>query len=303
MTKVRTIEGVGIGWKPELADDRDYIFEDRSADKMLTMEQLQAIRQHPDPNLLGPRRNQHAEGSCVGHGTSAAANRLARQDTDTRNNNAVYSPRSNYNWARILEAGKVDFSGEFPTVVDPGSALKEDNGAYVRDGVLALRKVGTCPESSWKYRAHIRAGDSAPGANDFKLVPSESRIKAARRFRVEAQRCNTVEGFLSALAAGYPVVYGTVCHTGLWRPEVDRTGVWGLPKKGDRNDGGHCMCAHWFDPTISVDEFSIVIFSENSWSDGYAPESPSGIAGCVTQPIEYIKRRLIDDSWAIVTEV
>lgn len=302
MAKVRTIEGVGIGWKPELADDRDYIFEDRSADKMLTMDQLRAIRQRPDAKLLGPRRNQHAEGACTGHGTGAAANRIVRQDKETRNNNVVYSPRFLYNSARILEAGKVDYSGEFPVIVDPGPALKEDNGAYVRDAVLALRKLGTCPESSWKYRAHIREGDNVPGANDYKLAPTASRIKAAHRFRVEAQRCNTVEGFLSALAAGYPVVYGTICHTGLWTSEIDRTGVWGLPKRGDRNDGGHCMCGHWFDPTISVDGFSIIIFSENSWSDGYAPESPSGIAGCVTQPIEYIKRQLIDDCWAVVRE-
>src|SRR5215211_1259661 len=137
MAKTISIEGVGLGWRPELADSRDYIFEDRSAHLMKTMAQLGEVKQTPDAKLLGPRRNQHAEASCVGHGTAAAANRITRQDGDRYD--TVYSPRSNYNWARILEAGKVDFSGELPKIIDPGSALKLDNGAYVRDGVLALR--------------------------------------------------------------------------------------------------------------------------------------------------------------------
>lgn len=302
MTKLRSIEGVGLGWRPELSDARDYIFEDDSKDKMLTMAQLSAVQQKPDAKLLGPRRNQHAESSCVGHGTAAAANRIVRQDKDQRNNTSVYSPRSNYNWARILEAGTVDFSGDLPVISDPGPALKEDNGAYVRDGVLALRKVGAVPEAVWKYRAHIHAGDTAPGATDYKLVPTPSRIKAAHRFRVMAQRCTTVPGVLSALAAGYPVVYGTACYTNWWTREIDRTGLFVMP--GGNTDGGHCMCAHWFTVDLAVPGAtqSGVLWSENSWSDQWAPESPSGIAGMAGLPIEFVRRSWADDLWAIVRE-
>src|SRR5215217_1796979 len=128
MAQTLTREGVGIGYKPELADSRDYIFEDDSKHLMLTMTQLAQVKQVPNPELLGPRRNQHAEGSCVGHGTAAAANRITRQDGDRFD--TVYSPRFLYNMARILEAGKVD--AEAGKIIDPGPALREDNGAYVR---------------------------------------------------------------------------------------------------------------------------------------------------------------------------
>lgn len=301
MAKTRTSEGVGIGWKPERATPQDYIFEDRSADKMLTMDQIRGLKPRVlDPKLYGPRRDQHAEGSCVGHGTSAGANRITRQDGDTYD--TVYSPRFLYNMARILEAGVVD--AERGVILDPGQALKQDNGAYVRDGVLALRKFGACPESAWKYRAHIREGDSAPGANDFKLVPTMSRIQAAHRFRVQAQRCTTIEGVLSALIARYPVVYGTVCHTGMWTPTVDRTGVFPMPGPRDRDDGGHCMCAQDADWEFPIPGASIpgVLWSENSWSDKWAGQSPCGIAGFAALPLEYVRRGWADDTWALITE-
>jgi hypothetical protein len=256
----------------------------------------------PTHHTLVTRRNGRVlvAGNCTGHGSASAANRITRQDNDRFV--TVYSPRSNYNWARILEAGKVDFSGDLPKIIDPGPALKEDNGAYVRDAVLTIRKVGALPESAWKYRAHIREGDQAPGANDYKVVPSASRIQAAHSFRVEAQRCETVEGFLSALAAGFPVVFGHICFTNMWTSEVDRTGV--FPLAGGRPDGGHCQCAHWFDLDFKVPGAEAgVIFNENSWSENYAPQSPTGIAGMTTMPVEFLRRKWADDCWAVVTEV
>lgn len=298
MAQTLTREGVGIGWRPELSDHRDYIFEDDSKHLMRTMTQLAQVKQEPNPELLGPRRNQHAEGSCVGHGTAAAANRITRQDDDRFD--TVYSPRFLYNMARILEAGQVD--AEAGKIIDPGPALLKDNGAYVRDGVLALRKFGTCPESNWKYRAHIRAGDNAPGSEDYKAIPTSSRIQAAHRFRVVAQRCTTVEGVLSALAAGFPVVYGTACFTGWWTREIDRTGLFTMPS--GRPDGGHCMCGMWFNTDVPVAgaRQSGVLWSENSWSAGWAPESPSGIAGVGGLPIEFIRRQWADDLWCVLKE-
>lgn len=301
--KPRTAEGVGTGWKPGLKAPQDYIFEDRSNNLMKTMDQLRSAKNLVRPELIGPRRDQHAEGSCVGHGTAASANRIVRQDQPKTNDKTVYSPRFLYNMARILEDSEVDYDAR--KIVKLGEAIKFDDGAYVKNGVLGLRRFGACLESKWKYRAHIKEGDSVPGANDFKLVPTESRMQDAFRMHVEAQRCETIEGILSALLAGFPVVYGHICHTGMWTPEVDRTGVWPIPTSRDKEDGGHCECGHFFnlDMTVPGSDTPGVIFTENSWSEAWAPQSPSGIAGFSSMPLMYFKRNWADDVWAVVTEV
>lgn len=292
-------EGVGLGWKPDLPDYRDYIFGDRSAKLMRTRKQLAEIqrRQTPSAALLGPRRDQHAEGSCTGHGVGSAANRITRQDGDRYN--TVYSPRFAYNLARVMEgcaknpdgSPKLSADGSF---ADPGPWIKVDGGAYVRDAVLGARKFGIPPESSWRYRASIREGDRSLGWDDYKKVPTPSRFKAAHRFRFEAQRCSTVEEILSALAAGCPVVFGFSCFTNMWTQEVDRTGA--MPMPAGSEDGGHCVCAHWYDLDADVLDF------ENSWSDRWAVSSHSGIAGVGTLPLEYARRGWADDHWAIVKE-
>jgi hypothetical protein len=297
MARTQTIEKVGIGWKPEAKSARDYIFADASADKMKTMRQLSTVRrQTPDARLLGPRRDQHVEGSCTGHGSTSAAQRITRQDGDRFDSN--YSARFAYNMARVLEDGKYE-NGK---IVDPGTAIKSDDGAQVRDAVLVLRKVGALPESAWRYRALITEGKHNPGDHDYQIVPSPSRIQQAHRFELEAQRCQTVEEVLSALVAGYPVVCGYLCHVGMWKPEFDKSGVLPMQTAQDRDDGGHCVCDHWFDLDITgVPGYSegYTIF-ENSWSEGWAYEPASGIKGCGLKPLAMIRNGTCDDLWAVV---
>ncbi len=300
-------EGVGLGWNPDLPDHRDYVFADRSAKHMKSLGKLLASpRLLPDSKLLGPRRDQHAEGSCTGHGTASAANRITRQDGDRFN--TTYSPRFLYNMARILEgcargADGSPLKAADGSFLDPGPWIKEDNGAYVRDAVLALRQYGAPPESNWKYRASIQPGDTSLGWDDFRKVPTKSRFGAAHRFRVEAQRCSTLEEILSALDAGFPVVFGFMCHTGMWTSTVDRTGVMPMPTSRNQEDGGHCVCAHWYDPNFPVSGATPgVLFFENSWSEGWAPQSPTGIAGVGALPFEFVGREWADDFWAVVKE-
>ncbi len=72
----------------------------------------------------------------------------------------------------------------------------------------------------------------------------------------------------------------------------------------ESQDGGHCECGHGFNLDFPVTGVaSGVIWNENSWSDQWARQSPSGLAGFSGMPIEYIRRGWADDFWALVTEV
>lgn len=271
MAQTTTAEGVGIGWKPELVSPKDYLFADRSTGKMRTVEQLP--RKVDLFDVSGPVRNQMAEGSCVGHGWAAAADQITRQDGDRFT--TAYSPRFAYNMARVVEGG---------------DAIKHDNGAYVRDGGMALRNHGVCPESAWRYKE-----------GDFAKAPTESRKSKAARFKLEIQRCQSVDEVLAALAAGHPIVAGFVCHSGMRTRDVDRTALLPMPMTRDRIDGGHCTKWGGYDLDLPVGfGFTGAIAFQNSWSAAWG--AANGHLGWGWMPIEFIRRGLADDIWAAVKE-
>jgi hypothetical protein len=281
IAKVITEEGVGTGWRPELVDHRDYIFADRQ--KMRRVSSLPPVTRNHIYD--GPRRNQNAEGACVGFGWSAVANHITRKDGDRFN--TTYSPRFAYNAARKVEHDR-----------DKNDAHLYDWGAYVRDGGLAIRTLGVCPESSWKWKE-----------GQFARPITASREKAAHRFRLSIYRCQSVDEVLNALSQGHVIAAGFMCHTGMWTEKVDRSGVLPMPTSRNQPDGGHCT--KWTDYNLDLTfpewpGFKGGILFENSWSDVWGDKSPwpdlNGKGGYGIMPIEFIRRGWADDAWAAIKE-
>jgi len=191
---------------------------------------------------------------------------------------------------------------------DKNDALKYDNGAYVRDAMDALRLYGVCPESSWRYKTGDTVNE-VERLREFAKVPTATRKKNATRFRVETARTDDVDMLLNSLAAGHPVVFGFMCHTGMWKTEVDRSGVVPMPGTADSEDGGHCICAVDYDLDFehpSFRGFKGAVLAEGSWSEVYGDQSPwwpiERVGGFHILPLEYFRRKYADDAWSAIRE-
>lgn len=201
----------GTGWRPEFPSIHDFKFKNLGAkvkaSQIPSEIDLFAKLDHPLPD-----RDQGDQGSCTGHGVSYAVDMLMRMDTDKRA--TVYSPAFVYWQAR--------------------KAINEetlDNGAYIRDAVISVMKVGIPPESAMKYKDTVW----------FK-PPTASALKAAERWKLDgsAYRVESFEQLRQALASGYPVVGGVSIYRNFGIASAIRTGV--VPMPAGPLDGGHCLC-------------------------------------------------------------
>src|SRR5438552_4068102 len=76
--------------------------------------------------------------------------------------------------------------------------VKQDSGAFLRDGIKSLAKQGVCPEQEWPYR--IR---------DFTKKPAAKCYSDAKKHQITSyHRISTIEETRTCLADGYPFVFG-----------------------------------------------------------------------------------------------
>ena len=93
---------------------------------------------------------------------------------------------------------------------------------------------------------------------------------------------------LSCLTEGFPFVFGFAVYESFESDAVKKTGIVNLPKKDERQIGGHAVCAVGYDDTSS--RFLI----RNSWGADW------GMGGYFTMPYAYLDdRNLADDFWTI----
>src|ERR1019366_3465840 len=109
----------------------------------------------------------------------------------------------------------------------------EDSGAQIRDGVKSLVKLGVCPESEWPYVI-----------TQFTKKPSPACYKDAAQHKVSSyHRILTLVQMRQCLAEGFPFVFGFTVYESFESPAVAKTGKLNLPKPGEKNLGGHSVCA------------------------------------------------------------
>lgn len=158
-------------------------------------------------------------------------------------------------------------------------ATSIDGGTYQRDFLDSLNRFGFCPESKWPY--------DVSRVND---MPSSAAIRAAydqhaptdyRRITVGSY--GVVTAVKRALAAGYPVTFGTLVSTAF---ASDQLGTGPLkPPIGEPIAGGHALCIVGYDG----DTFDVV----NSWGDGW------GAGGYCTFSADYLAWSGSGDFWIV----
>lgn len=246
--------GKGSGVVPQPVDTRDYQFTAVST----------AMTQLPTVAELGhqsPVRDQGQLGSCTGFATCAAVEHLRRTDADQWS--TIYSPLFVYYHARKAI-----------------NLVSEDTGAYIRDAVKSVSRIGVAPESQWMYyEVH----------NTFDDEPSERAMKEATRWKLGGYYAvNSLAELRRALANGYPVVGGFVCFDNLSSPYTWNTGIIQMPS--GTMAGAHAVCFVGYDDNTKLVKF------KNSWGTYWGDE------GYGYLPYAFFEQNYVFDMWALIEE-
>jgi len=154
-----------------------------------------------------------------------------------------------------------------------------DAGAMIRDGMKSVADLGACHETRWPY--DIPKFRDRPGDDCY---ADALEHQAVTYYRV-GQDLREMKG---CLAAGYPFVFGFAVYESFESQEMSLTGALGLPRKGERNLGGHAVLA------VGFDDSSRTFLVQNSWGADW------GQQGFFTVPQEYLADSdLASDFWTI----
>lgn len=246
------------GWTPDLPDHRDL----RWAPKKTRSGTLPKLPSHVDLRGTGfepPIYDQSALGSCTSNGVGATF-----EYTQRRLGFTDYMP------------GRLFIYYEERRIIN---TLGYDSGAFIRDGLRVVNKLGAPHESLWPY--DISRFTSPPPQSAYDdglkhLATAYMSVDNKREYDVKA-----------AIAQGLPVVFGFTVFP--WFESPDKDGFC-RPVLGQSILGGHC--------TVVVGYFKLKnvwwAIIRNSWGVGF------GQGGYCFMPLRWICNYYnADDFWVI----
>jgi C1A family cysteine protease len=142
----------------------------------------------------------------------------------------------------------------------------EDSGAFIRDTMKTLYNVGTCTESRFPYVQSTFA--NKPSADAEENAPVH-KIK-------EYHAIKSLNGFKSALAEGFPVIFGMDVLAPFESEEVAKTGIVPDYSATEQNLGGHAVLAVGYKQINGKNYFIVRNSWGVEWGDKgyfYLPES------------------------------
>lgn len=239
------------GWKPDRYDPRDFRYTVPS--HLVSLPPCVDLRPY-----CSPVEDQGSIGSCTGQAFAGVLEYLDRRDDGAH---ADVSRLFIYYNERRLE-GTTD----------------EDAGAYIRDGIKALKEWGCCDEYLWPYTP-----------SRFSVRPDPTAYQDALKRRIAAYyRVTSLHGLRAALAEGSPVVFGFMVFESFESEEVTRTGIMSMPGADDGFRGGHAVLA------VGYDDEAGRLIVRNSWGETW------GDKGYFYMPYGYINDPgLSSDFWVI----
>ena len=252
-TKLNKRSPKWYGWLPDLPDNRDFSYS-------VVAPGLGALPTKVDLRAkCPPIENQGQIGACTAHALVGALEFLELKDGCPFVNLSrlfVY-----YN-ERAIEG-----------------TTNQDSGAFLRDGIKSLSKLGVCPEKEWPYR--VKA---------FTKKPTTKCYSDAKKHQITSyHRISAIDEMRTCLADGYPFVFGFTVYQAFESAAVAKSGVLNLPNPKEKVVGGHAVMG------VGYDDSQKRFIIRNSWDTNW------GMQGYFTMPYDYLDsaKNLADDFWTI----
>src|SRR6266446_6392138 len=106
--------------------------------------------------------------------------------------------------------------------------VNQDSGAFIRDGIKSLAKLGVCTEAEWPYKI-----------SRFTKKPTAACYRSAKKHRILSyHRISTVDEMRSCLAEGFPFVFGFTVYEAFESATVAKSGVLNMPGPKEKVMGG-----------------------------------------------------------------
>lgn len=249
------------GWLPDKKDLRDVRYAASQRRNLFDLPEILDLRSVYMPPVF----DQGQLGSCT-------ANAIAGAYAYVHANSAqIESP----NWAGILLSRLFIYFNERSME----GTIASDAGAFIRDGIKTMNLYGACLENIWPYEPYT-----------FTNKPSDDAYTEAKNHLAVAYQSvrPTSQDVITALADGYPVVFGFTVYESFESPEVAATGEMPFPKPAESALGGHAVLA------VGFDQAKQHLIVRNSWGSGW------GQNGYFTMPFSCIEP-LCSDFWILTS--
>jgi C1A family cysteine protease len=242
-----------LNWRPDVPDFRDHVYKPLQ----IPIEQLPKTKDLR--GLCSAVEDQGELGSCTGNAIAGAIELL-----EIKKRNAPFKDISRL---FICYQERVYIH-----------EVRQDSGAYIRDGIKAIHKVGAAAEELWPYDVQRFAH----------RPPSSAYADAAQRKFNSYERIVTLDDMLRCLAEGLPFVFGFAVYSDFLSDRVAATGRVNMPKPSENMEGGHAVLAVGY--SIKAQRFIV----RNSWGPDW------GMSGYFTIPFAYLEdNNLSDDMWVV----
>lgn len=166
---------------------------------------------------------------------------------------------------------------------------RQDNGAMIHSGILALMTAGVCAETTWPYKLPSVSNDiSAVTTRPGKQAYNEALQHKVDNAMLVEQNLDTIKGVISS---GHPVVIGFLVYPSMETASVDHTGIIPMPSAAELRGeplGGHAILL------VGYDDSSANFILRNSWGTSW------GDKGYGYMPYQYVTNTdLCQDIWVI----
>jgi len=223
----------GLGWVPDLPDQRDYYLSLAPIPNLPAKADLR----EEDPAIF----DQGRLGSCTAQAIGAAyMHNLKKQ------NKELFIPSRlfiYYNERRMI------------------NTVNKDSGAMIRDGIKSINKEGVCKEDCWPYDITV-----------FTKKPPRACYRQAKDYQtVSYSRVNrNLDDMKNCLASGLPFVFGFTVYESFYSRDTAVGGMMKWPEKTERSLGGHAVMAVGYDDNLAGGRFIVRNSWSDKWGDkGY----------------------------------
>jgi C1A family cysteine protease len=262
-----------LGWRPDLADHRDFSLSDSRVSTLLRKLKLKTRKARSLPESVdwreycGPVEDQRDLGASSAHACAAMIQQFERRASGR----LIYPSRL------FIDHASRRLSG-----------VSGSGGISLRMALKAVARCGVPPEKHWPYdAAHF---NREPDAFAYSFGRDFRALRYVRLDDRSGHDRPTLDLLRSFLAAGFFLTLGfPVCTAVTDAAEIP------FPTAADSILGGQAVTAVGYDDKARIRSDKGALLVRNSWGSGW------GDQGFGWLPYAYVRERIASDFWTLLS--